>query len=754
MKQTLTTLILILNLFLYCQAQTYTLEDKWVDCGNNIQLLDPYYSSGVTFTWTGSAKDGKANGQGIATKFVNGKFESKYEGSYHNGIREGKGIFTHMDGSVKTGTFIKGQLTGKGTVHDKDGNSYEGDFLNYRMHGNGTLKWGNGSSFVGYMVNDVPYTGKFTSYKGDIIYIQKGQPVERITEIKSNYSPKIGQQVREYFDESWNRCNPKQASYYRLITYSAPNKPIGVVKDYYISGELQSEQYPIFIDYDDEGKTFLEGIQKFYHKNGNVAGLTYFYNNLPNGPQTEYYQDGNIKTESFFVMGVPNGDMIQYYPDGKYASVAKYENGQLHNNKYLQITEDQMVFLVYNEDFSRNSEAWEFQGQPGFVEVIDSESITMQANPERAVSGGIYTGFTPMSDNIINVYTNQRNPGQGVVSLLFGFKDWDNFCAFSIAGDQYSFTYKKNGIVVQGDDWKKSNAIKPNINKLTIVNNNDKITMYVNDEVLVQTGRIYYDGSLCGLSLFNGSENPIIMDAAQLSVQEVVDPGNIAQEYLPSEKYDPDSWRGNGSGFFLNQQGYIATNYHVVEGASALQAHFTRNGKVESYPATIVVTDPQNDLAIIKIDDNSFSSNAILPYGLMTRTKDTGSEVFALGYPMADVMGTEVKFTDGKISSKSGIGGDVRVYQISVPIQPGNSGGPLFDMGGNVVGITSSGLNRDYFKSENVNYAIKASYLKNLMEACPDEIVLDEKIETPISSMSLTDRIKQYENFVVLILTK
>ena len=121
---------------------------------------------------------------------------------------------------------------------------------------------------------------------------------------------------------------------------------------------------------------------------------------------------------------------------------------------------------------------------------------------------------------------------------------------------------------------------------------------------------------------------------------------------------------------------------------------------------------------------------------------------------MASVMGEEVKFTDGKISSKSGIQGDVRVYQISVPIQPGNSGGPLFDMDGNVVGITSSGLNREYFKSENVNYAIKASYLKNLMEACPEEIILEEKADIHASSATLTERIKQYEGYVVLILTK
>ena len=754
MKTTLITLILILVSFLWGNAQTYTLEDRWVDCGNNTQLLDPYYSPGVTFTWTGSSKGGKANGHGGATKYMNGKFESMYEGTYRNGIREGKGTFTHMDGSVKTGTFVNGQLTGKGTVKDENGNSYEGDFINYRMHGNGTLRWGNGSIFVGNMVNDAPYTGKYTSYTGEVTYIQRGEPVEHLSESKSMYSPKIGQQVREYFDENWNRCAPKQAAYYRLITYSAPNKPKGVVKDYYISGELQSEQYPIFVDYDDEDKTFLEGKQTFYHKNGKVASVRYYYNNQPNGPQTDYYPDGVVSSESFWNMGVPNGDMIQYHPDGKYATVAKYDNGLLHNNKYLQITEDQMVFLVYNEDFARNHEAWEFQGQPGIVQVNDAESISMQANPERTISGGIYTGFAPMSDNIISVMTNQRNPGQGVVTFLFGFKDWDNLCAFSIAGDSYNFTYKKNGVVVQNDEWKKSTAIKPDVNNLMVVNKGDKITMYVNDEPLVQTGRIYYDGSLCGLSLYNGSEQPIVIDVAQLAVQEVVDPRNIAQEYLPTDKRDPNAWKGNGSGFFINSNGYIATNYHVVEGTTTLQANFTRNGKTESYPASIVVTDPQNDLAIIKIDDKSFSGSAPLPYGLMTRTKDTGSEVFAMGYPMADVMGSEVKFTDGKISSKSGIGGDVRVYQISVPIQPGNSGGPLFDMDGNVVGITSSGLNRDYFKSENVNYAIKASYLKNLMEACPEEIILEEKADIHASSATLTERIKQYEGYVVLILTK
>ena len=141
-----------------------------------------------------------------------------------------------------------------------------------------------------------------------------------------------------------------------------------------------------------------------------------------------------------------------------------------------------------------------------------------------------------------------------------------------------------------------------------------------------------------------------------------------------------------------------------------------------------------------------------IPYNFTTNIKDTGSEVFTLGYPIADVMGEEVKFTDGKISSKTGIQGDVTVYQISVPIQPGNSGGPLFDIRGNLVGITSSGLNRDYFKSENVNYAIKSSYLQSLIDAMPQNVTL--QTQSDIAALPLTEMIKRFQPYMVYIKIK
>ena len=96
-------IVLFLMLLCYESAtsQIYTLCEKWVDCGNGCKLLDPYYKDGVTFSWTGDCVNGKADGYGKAVKYVNGEYESTYEGYYKNGIREGKGKFSHKDGTIK-----------------------------------------------------------------------------------------------------------------------------------------------------------------------------------------------------------------------------------------------------------------------------------------------------------------------------------------------------------------------------------------------------------------------------------------------------------------------------------------------------------------------------------------------------------------------------------------------------------------------------------------------------------------------------
>jgi len=209
-----------------------------------------------------------------------------------------------------------------------------------------------------------------------------------------------------------------------------------------------------------------------------------------------------------------------------------------------------------------------------------------------------------------------------------------------------------------------------------------------------------------------------------------------------------NNWKPSGTGFFIDRNGYIATNFHVIESSKEIQ--ISLNGK--SYNSDLVISDEQNDLAILKINDKSFVPLQTLNYNFKSETSDVGTSVIAMGFPLTSILGEEIKVTNGIISSKTGMKGDITSYQISVPIQPGNSGGPLFDNDGNLIGITSSGINRKLDLTENVNYAIKTKYLKLLIEEMSD------KIELPNSTFNkttlLTDKIKSFEKGVVFIKVK
>ena len=113
-------------------------------------------------------------------------------------------------------------------------------------------------------------------------------------------------------------------------------------------------------------------------------------------------------------------------------------------------------------------------------------------------------------------------------------------------------------------------------------------------------------------------------------------------------------------------------------------------------------------------------------------------------------MGKEIKVTDGMISSKSGFDGDITTYQITAPIQGGNSGGPLFDKKGNLLGINSSGLNKQI--ADNVGYTIKSSYILNLIDVLPK--TLDLPSSNKLESLPLTEQIKEISKYVVLIKVK
>ena len=219
---------------------------------------------------------------------------------------------------------------------------------------------------------------------------------------------------------------------------------------------------------------------------------------------------------------------------------------------------------------------------------------------------------------------------------------------------------------------------------------------------------------------------------------------------IGSGNFKKDNSKASGSGFFISEDGIIGTNAHVIENTTNIEITVSNEIGLFTYKAKVLLTDDKNDVALLKVDDDKFKGLSSIPYGF-SEASDVGSTVFTIGYPLNDVMGSNYKVTDGIISSNSGIADDVRYYQITVPLQPGNSGGPLFNKSGNIIGITSSRLNSNSVgtKIENVNYAIKASYLLNLLTMLPNKV--KPQTTSQVSTKELQDQVKILKNYVCLI---
>jgi len=208
--------------------------------------------------------------------------------------------------------------------------------------------------------------------------------------------------------------------------------------------------------------------------------------------------------------------------------------------------------------------------------------------------------------------------------------------------------------------------------------------------------------------------------------------------------------KASGSGFFITTNGIIATNSHVVEGANKIEVTVSNEIRTITYNAKTILNDTKNDVALLQITDTTFKGLSSIPY-LIKEKADVGEKVFTIGYPLNDVMGSNYKVTDGIISSLTGIGDDIRYFQISVPLQPGNSGGPLFDKDGEIIGIASARLNSAAVGTsvENVNYAIKVTYLLNLYGMLPNATPLQST--TKLNGKLLEEQIKVVKNYVCLI---
>lgn len=195
-----------------------------------------------------------------------------------------------------------------------------------------------------------------------------------------------------------------------------------------------------------------------------------------------------------------------------------------------------------------------------------------------------------------------------------------------------------------------------------------------------------------------------------------------------------------GTGFALSNDGYIVTNYHVVEGAENIQVRL-RNGKV--VPASIVAYEPKNDIAMLKVDDKHFRfGKGELPYSFMAGRAALGANIYTLGFPQ-----DEIVYNEGYISSNNGYQGDSNQYRLEVPAGPGQSGAPVVDDNGAVVGIIRS---KDE-GTEGTTYAVTSKTLLRLLRDVPKDKRPHLPMGNRLGGLSREEQVEKLQDYTCMV---
>jgi len=195
--------------------------------------------------------------------------------------------------------------------------------------------------------------------------------------------------------------------------------------------------------------------------------------------------------------------------------------------------------------------------------------------------------------------------------------------------------------------------------------------------------------------------------------------------------------RFSGTGFAITSNGLLVTNYHVV---SENDSVYVQNAAGKSFKAKVLYTQPENDIAILKITDTSFRNLPPIPYTIKKAESDLAESVYTYGYPQES--GT---YGYGKVTSANGLNGDSLDYQISIPINPGNSGGPLMDDKGNVIGIVQA----KQTQLEGVHFAVKSSYLLSAIDSLDKKVNLNTK--NTLANLTPVQQLKKLKNYVFMV---
>lgn len=200
--------------------------------------------------------------------------------------------------------------------------------------------------------------------------------------------------------------------------------------------------------------------------------------------------------------------------------------------------------------------------------------------------------------------------------------------------------------------------------------------------------------------------------------------------------------RYNGTGFLIDGSGLMITNAHVVKRSVNI---YVQNNKGQKFRAIVVKQDPARDVAIIKIDDENFKPTSSLPYGFRKTASDMAEPIFTLAFPR-----DEMVYGEGYLSARTGFNGDTLSFQISVPANPGNSGGPVFNREGEVIGILSA----KEIGAEGAVFAVQSKYIFQALDSLRknplySKIKVSQK--STIGGLDQTLQVKKVQDYIFMV---
>ena len=210
-----------------------------------------------------------------------------------------------------------------------------------------------------------------------------------------------------------------------------------------------------------------------------------------------------------------------------------------------------------------------------------------------------------------------------------------------------------------------------------------------------------------------------------------------------------------GTGFLFSSSNFVITNYHLVKNSKSITIKLLHGQDIK---AEVVANDKNNDIAFLKLHNIPDMNIGKIALGDSSKVR-IGDKVFTVGYPLSNILGDKPKYSEGVINAISGAGNDPKSFQISIPIQPGNSGGPLFNENGEVIGIVTSSLDAKATSQlvgnipQNVNFAIKSAFITNLLPTLPETLISPTGL-VPVPVYSESNRsnfVNQIQSNIVLI---